>query len=265
MNKKDSESILVQSNKYSNLSDADLVKVLILDADNQEAFRALYLRTHRILYNWILVDWGYQQQDDLNDLVQEIYVRVHDQLRRNYVEYNAFFAWFKKLARNYFLNHCRNLSSKKMMREEREIEQVAYIDDSDDDLERKKLIEIVMKVLQEAPKTDRDYITQYFLGERTYKELADDYNCGFFAMVKRVTRSVERLKVLLCESNLVDKSYFSQKFISEVKQRGEREMRREENRVKNEERQLRREKRLERKRLRNNLSPNIGIATLNMS
>lgn len=148
-----------------------LIKKIL--AGNEHAFRLLVekYRIH-IFKNVFAV---LRNQKDAEDAVQEVFVKIYTSLP-NY-ENQGFKTWMTRIA----INHAIDVKRKKARRPEEQLTDIqaetliSASENTEQIIIQKELQQLIRKRMNELPLNYRELIYQFYIEEKTYKELAEEH------------------------------------------------------------------------------------------
>ncbi len=143
-----------------------------------------------------LVRYGRQLQldeADIEDLVQETFIRLHVELLKEVVFANIR-AWLYKVLRNLILTriNTKNLHHNKI----EHYKNPNTEKDTLEELANKERSELVFKVLEQMPENEKDLLLLYHNGLK-YKEIAEVLNINPKSVGTMLVRAINKLKLLL--------------------------------------------------------------------
>jgi RNA polymerase sigma-70 factor (ECF subfamily) len=178
-------------------SDSDVVAAY-LDGDRR-AFEMLVDRYQRRLLNFVYRTIGDRERAE--DLVQEVFIRVHRHLHR-FDQSKKFSTWIYTIASNLAKNELRNRSRNPLVlfqaiRKDDDVEQrpLQFEDrhSRPDDLFRKRhLRELVEWTVAQLPEHHRIVFVLRELEGKTYEEIAEITDCNLGTVKSRLNRARAR-------------------------------------------------------------------------
>lgn len=186
-------------------ADSDAALVRAAKAGNFAAFERLFERYRTLVYRFV-----YQmmpRRDDAEDVVQEVFVRAYQNLRR-YRDEAKFTTWVLRIAANYCTDRAR-MDQRRNTLEQSEAKgalawmTVGEFDDPIRNLEQERRKDALRRALQALPIHHRTVLVLRDLEERDYEEVAAIVGCSVGGAKLRVLRARralrERLAPLLGE------------------------------------------------------------------
>ncbi len=152
------------------MNDAELVQQ-ILDG-NSNAFRFLVSKHQRLVVH--IVGRIVQQQEDVEDICQEVFIKVFSQLKKFRGE-SKLSTWIARIAYNASISHLR----KGKYSEQSYDEKPGLIMGEKDESPNQKMIEkeeikgYLLKMIEELPVHYRTVLTLFHLEEFSYREIED--------------------------------------------------------------------------------------------
>ena len=152
------------------MNDAELVKQ-ILDGNNN-AFRYLVANYQRLVLH--VVGRVVQRQEDVEDICQEVFIKVYKQLKRFRGE-SRLSTWIAKIAYNTSISHVRVIRKNVHSYDE----QPGLITAEKDNTQNHKIVEkeeakkYLLELIKELPEHYRTVLTLFHLEEFSYKEIEE--------------------------------------------------------------------------------------------
>ncbi len=180
----------------------------LIDPDNElmarvargddEAFRLLFERHHRLAYSVIYRQLGNQSQAE--DLVQEAFMRVY-RAAAGYQPAAKFSTWFYTVVTNLCLNFKRDRARDRLRlldggeEGDNPLEQIARAQDDNDDMdEREKRSRAVREAIQGLPDNQRMALILSRYEEKSYEEIAEIMDTTVAAVKSLTSRARETLR-----------------------------------------------------------------------
>ncbi|MCC6575256.1 MAG: RNA polymerase sigma factor [Planctomycetes bacterium] len=184
--------------KEGKLIDPDNELMLRVAKGDDEAFRKLFERHHRLAYSVIYRQLGNQSQAE--DLVQEAFLRVY-RAAATYQPAAKFSTWLFTVVTNLCLNFKRDQARSKLRllessdEGENTLEQIAEAppEDSDGD-EREKRARLVREAMQSLPETQRMALILSRYEEKSYEEIAKIMDITVAAVKSLTSRARDTLR-----------------------------------------------------------------------
>ncbi len=186
-------------NKYLQYTISQLIS--LYKAGDKQAFDEITRRNTGLLRTW-MCEWEVKHRQQ-EEIVQEILIKVSQQLLTNYNENNAFYGWLKRVSKNHTINYLRSTGKLTFVDIDLQNCKELVHDSSTEIIERKKLCEEALNVLETMKEADKNIIKDHFFEKMTYRELAEKYGCKLSAAVKRVERAILRLRKKMKELGFI--------------------------------------------------------------
>lgn len=160
---------------------------------NQKAFRELISRHHSTAFAVVRSVMG--DRDDVEDVVQQVYIRVHRGLA-SFRGDAKFSTWLYRIARNEAINAVKRRRLETMPVED---VVVAAPEDSRPDRahERAALGHYVEQAMQQLDENQRTALELRYMGERTYDEIAEIMDVPLGTVKTYIHRGKAELKRVL--------------------------------------------------------------------
>lgn len=140
---------------------------------NEQAFRMLVEQYRIYIYKSVYA--VLRNQNDTEDAVQEIFLKVYTSLPR--YKYQGFKTWITRIA----VNHAIDIKRKKKLSQEDPMTdlQANYLVDSqiismDQAMLKKEQKQFIRERLSELPSNYRDVVIGFYIEEKTYQQLAEE-------------------------------------------------------------------------------------------
>jgi len=183
----------------TNTTDVDLIRRF--QQGDLAAFESLVRRYQRQVANIIFLTLG--TRDGLEDLAQEVFIRVHRSLGRFKSE-STFFSWLYRIT----VNICIDEARKRKLRRALSLEFLAESNSlmtrdfhadrgTDDHVLREERRHLVLRALQRLPAIQREAIILREYEELTYEEIAETLGITVQAVKSRLFRARTELERLL--------------------------------------------------------------------
>ena len=143
----------------------------------------------------------FNQERDIDDCVNDIYLRLIENLRQYNETRGSLAAFVAIIARSTALNYCKSKIHKpdELIGDEK-IDGLSGSINVEDEIEFKMLVENITKKLK---KEERILFTMRYLYYFTPEEIAKEFNIGLDAVYKRISRLKNKLKKFLTNGGIV--------------------------------------------------------------
>ena len=183
--------------RYADLTDSEVVAAHL--ADWPLAFEQLVDRYQRRLLNFVYRTIGDRERGE--DLVQEVFIRVHRHLHR-FDQTKKFSTWIYTIASNLAKNELRNRSRNPLVLfqtikknwevDHRPIEFEDHKNRPDDLYRKRHLRNLVEWTVNQLPEHHRVVFVLRELEGKTYEEIADITSCNLGTVKSRLNRARNR-------------------------------------------------------------------------
>jgi RNA polymerase sigma-70 factor (ECF subfamily) len=183
------------------IDDFSLIKAI--QAGDHHAFESLVRRYQHQVANLIYVTMG--NRDDVDDIAQEVFIRVYKSLPR--FKFDAsFFSWVYRITMNLCIDEIRRRKIRKVLSLdfltedalEKNRKSKDHITPSDSMLLDEKR-QIVQSALQRLKPEHRDILVLREYKDLGYSEIAETLDISLEAVKSRIFRARSELKILLNE------------------------------------------------------------------
>ena len=170
--------------KITELSDEEVVK-LIVESQRADDFEVLYNRYVTIVYRRCL---SLTNNEDLaKDLTHDIFLKVFINLSK-FEGKSKFSTWLYRIVFNFCMDHLR-----KGIKEVNQIDELAEINDVDDELNEKQLLEMKVEQLESVLKLisieDKSVLLMKYQDDHSIKEMAEILDLSESAVKMRIKRA----------------------------------------------------------------------------
>jgi len=181
------------------IDDFSLIKAV--QAGDHKAFESLVRRYQRQVANLIYVTMG--SSDDVDDIAQEVFIRVYKSLPR--FKFDAsFFSWIYRITMNLCIDEIRKRKIRKVLSldflTEDALEKSRKNKDHSmpsDSILADERREIVQSALQSLKPEHRDILVLREYNDLGYNEIAEALDISVEAVKSRIFRARSELKILL--------------------------------------------------------------------
>ncbi len=176
--------------------DADVSLVRQARGGDFTAFELLFQRHRNLVYRFAFQMTG--RRDDAEDIVQEVFVRAHQNLER-YRDEAKFTTWLLRIASNLTTDRAR-MAQRRASLEAQEAKgalswmTVGSVDDPVENLERDRRLAAVREGLLALPDHHRNVIVLRDIEEMDYKDMAEVLKCTVGGAKLRVLRARRALR-----------------------------------------------------------------------
>jgi len=179
----------------------DFTLIRAIQAGDQKAFESLVRRYQRQVANLISMTIG--NHDDVDDIAQEVFIRVHRSLPK--FKFDAsFFSWLYRITMNLCIDEIRKRKIRKVLSLdfltedalERSRKSKDYILPSDEMLTEERKT-IVQSALQRLSREHREVLVLREYQDYSYNEIAETLGITIEAVKSRIFRARAELKGML--------------------------------------------------------------------
>jgi RNA polymerase sigma-70 factor (ECF subfamily) len=179
------------NNKFESMTDLDLV-LSSLKGD-EDAKAVLMHRYYKVIYNISFKFVG--RFNEAEDLTQEIFFRVFNQLDKFNTDGNFFF-WLQRVAKNYCIDHYRKTRKERQFLLQQQPE-ISFKDmqliDQQEAMEGQEKMKKIMEEIENLPPSLRDCLVMRDLQGYSYQEIALILNLPVGTVKSRINRSRKEL------------------------------------------------------------------------
>ncbi len=185
----------MQPEKYDHITDAELLQNFYKDHDNK--WLGVLLPRYTLLLLGVCMKY-LKNEEDARDCVQQIFLKVINELRKYKVEY--FKSWIYMIARNHCLMKLRDHKNSTVALNEQVAGSVATETDKKKHIEKDILLQKMEAAVNKLNPEQKQCVKLFYLEKKTYSEVAEV--TGFTMMqVKSYLQNGKRNLKLLIENN----------------------------------------------------------------
>lgn len=174
------------------LTDEQIVEKI---KDNQELFGVLIDRYQKKLEKYVF--YLINRKDELDDIVQEIFIKVFVNLN-SFDTKKKFSTWFFRIAHNQVVNFFKKYKKTLSLKDE-----IKILDDKniEEDLEKKEIELILKKCIDQIPLDYKEIILLYYFEDLSYEEIADSLKIPPGTVATKLSRAKKTLKKI-CQKKI---------------------------------------------------------------
>lgn len=177
---------------YEDLSDADLIR--LYQEGDDHAFTCLVERKRHKLYA-LFYFWGVPSILHA-DIAQEIFLRISQKIKSNYLDYDTFDGWFKMVAYHYIVDqHRKHYQYFSQGLQVDDFPMIAQEDHTPSQLyDMDEFRAILTCHLTKLPPHYADVIDKRYYRKMLFREIAAEAGCKTSVIIRRLERAVKRLR-----------------------------------------------------------------------
>lgn len=181
----------------------DFTLIRAIQAGDHQAFELLVRRYQRQVANLIYINMG--NRDDVEDIAQEVFIRVYRSLPR--FKFDAsFFSWIYRITKNLCIDEARRRKVRKILSldffSEDALEKSRMRKDQafpSDSMLMEEKRQVIHSALQRLKKEHREVLVLREYQDFSYQEIAETLGLSVEAVKSRIFRARMELKVLLSD------------------------------------------------------------------
>lgn len=192
----------VNNDKYQDSTDQQLLERFYTDHNNE--WLGILLHRYTLLLLGVCMKY-LKNEDDAKDSVQQIFLKVIQELQKYKVEY--FKSWLYMVAKNYCLMKLRDRQGKMTI----EINDRLAAKSSGEETDRQALIqndhtlELMETALKELNPEQLQCVTLFYLQKKSYQEISETTGYNMMQVKSYIQNGKRNLKILI-EKKLQDES-----------------------------------------------------------
>jgi RNA polymerase sigma factor (sigma-70 family) len=183
----------VNSGKYNHITDQELLEKF--NADHNNEWLGILLERYTLLLLGVCMKY-LKNEDDARDSVQQIFLKVIQELHKYKVEY--FKSWLYMVAKNYCLMKLRDkhgkipveINEKLMSSPEEETDRQALIQNDE-------TYDMMEEALKELNPEQQQCVTLFYLQKKTYQEINEMTGFSMLQVKSYIQNGKRNLKILI--------------------------------------------------------------------
>ncbi len=188
---------------FNNLSDKDLVKLSIKDANN---FYFLMKKYEDKLIRYILRISNIEKES-AEDILQEVFIKVYENLN-DFDDTFSFSSWIYRITHNMTISHIRKIQVRPKTLNIEDNESINFLNifeseiKLDKEFSQKELSIRVKEIIKMLPEKYRDIMILRYLEEKDYQEISDILEKSIGTVSILISRAKKQFKELAIKNNL---------------------------------------------------------------
>jgi RNA polymerase sigma factor (sigma-70 family) len=183
----------VNSDKYSHITDQQLLEKFYADHDNE--WLGILLQRYTLLLLGVCMKY-LKNEDDAKDSVQQIFLKVIQELHKYKVEY--FKSWLYMVAKNHCLMKLRDRQGKIPVElTERLTATPGEESDRGILLQNDKTLNLMEDSLKELNQEQQQCVTLFYLQKKSYQEIAELTGYSMLQVKSYIQNGKRNLKILI--------------------------------------------------------------------
>lgn len=179
--------------KYNHYSDKDLLEKFKKDHDNE--WLGILLQRYTLLLLGVCMKY-LKNEDDARDSVQQIFLKVIQELQKYDVEY--FKSWLYMVAKNHCLMRLRDRQGKLSLElTDRLTATPAEETDRQALIQNDEALDIVEEALNELNPEQRQCVTLFYLKKKSYQEISNETGFSMLQVKSFIQNGKRNLKILV--------------------------------------------------------------------
>lgn len=166
-------------------------------------FNEVYTKYYVEIENQI--KYKIKNQEDAEDLALEIFVKVHAKMDSFNEDIASIRTWIWRIAKNHVIDYKRKLKNKLRTEsidetydnDDNEVIQLIDSSDPQKDMETAEIGDQILDAIIQLPSSVSEVAEQYFIAEKTYKEIADGLAIPMGTVKAHIHRAKQCLRIRL--------------------------------------------------------------------
>ena len=182
----------MNSQKYNDISDNDLLQKFYSDHDNK--WLGILLPRYTVLLLGVCMKY-LKNEEDARDCVQQVFLKVINELHKYKVEY--FKSWLYMIAKNHCLMKLRNKGN---ITKELNENHTDVADESNTKIlleEKDALLNKMMKAIENLNTEQQQCVSLFYLQKKSYSEVADVTGYTLLQVKSHIQNGKRNLKLMI--------------------------------------------------------------------
>lgn len=181
---------------YRIKSDKDLV--VLLNSNDESAFRELYIRYKDRLWNYIFA--FLKADDESDDLIQDIFIHLWE-LRHSVNPELSFSSFIYKMAKNKVLNYFRDKDLDFQYKKSLNVSKPIEIDSIDADIIYLEYQKILIAAIEQLPPQRKRIFNMSRIEHKTHKEIAIQLGISVSTVQEHISASLHFIKIYFTKNS----------------------------------------------------------------
>lgn len=182
----------MQSQKYSHISDSDLLQNFYKDRDNK--WLGILLPRYTLLLLGVSMKY-LKNEEDSRDCVQQIFLKVIKELHKYEVEY--FKSWIYMIAKNHCLMKLRGNKNTALELNEHTTPAVNDIQDQAERMEKDMLLTKMQHAIEKLNPQQQQCVNLFYLQKKSYAEIVEISGMTMLQVKSHLQNGKRNLKLMM--------------------------------------------------------------------
>jgi RNA polymerase sigma factor (sigma-70 family) len=182
----------LKSDKYNDISDAELLQNFYKDHDNK--WLGILLPRYTLLLLGVCMKY-LKNEEDARDCVQQIFLKVINELHKYKVDY--FKSWIYMIAKNHCLMKLRGNKNVSVELNERAIPAEEGQIDKTDLIEKETLLAKMQQAIKQLNPEQQECVNLFYLQKKSYSEVSEITGFTMLQVKSHLQNGKRKLKLLM--------------------------------------------------------------------
>ena len=182
----------MKNNKYSHISDAELLNQFYADHNNE--WLGILLERYTMLLLGVSMKY-LKNEEEAKDAVQQVFLKAINELHKYKVEY--FKSWIYMIAKNHCLMKLRDKGRFNAEINERSMTTAAEPEEKNIHLEKDEALSNLAGALLQLNKEQQLCVTLFYLEKRSYQEITEHTGYTLMQVKSHIQNGKRNLKIIM--------------------------------------------------------------------
>lgn len=182
----------MKSDKYNDITDAELLQNFYKDHDNK--WLGILLPRYTLLLLGVCMKY-LKNEEDARDCVQQIFLKVINELQKYKVDY--FKSWIYMIAKNHCLMKLRGNKNVSVELNEKIIPAEEGQIDKTDLIEKETLLAKMQQAIKQLNREQQECVNLFYLQKKSYSEVSEITGFSMLQVKSHLQNGKRKLKLLM--------------------------------------------------------------------
>ncbi|MFZ1451489.1 MAG: sigma-70 family RNA polymerase sigma factor [Ferruginibacter sp.] len=182
----------MKNNKYSHISDAELLNQFYADHNNE--WLGILLERYTMLLLGVGMKY-LKNEEEAKDAVQQVFLKAINELHKYKVEY--FKSWIYMIAKNHCLMKLRDKGRFSAEINEQTLTTPAEPEGKSQHIQKDKTLDNLASALLQLNKEQQQCVTLFYLEKKSYQEIAEQTSYNIMHVKSHIQNGKRNLKIIM--------------------------------------------------------------------
>ncbi len=182
----------MKNNKYSHISDAELLNQFYADHNNE--WLGILLERYTMLLLGVGMKY-LKNEEEAKDAVQQVFLKAINELHKYKVEY--FKSWIYMIAKNHCLMKLRDKGRFSAEINEKTLTTPAEPEGKSQHIQKDKTLDNLASALLQLNKEQQQCVTLFYLEKKSYQEIAEQTSYNIMHVKSHIQNGKRNLKIIM--------------------------------------------------------------------